>query len=62
MQSLLNWKVGFSSLYFVDSRVKFVMGITFFAYIVKFSGKMETNFSHYNHMHVKQRLWIVFCH
>ena len=31
MQSLLNWKVGFSSLYFIDSRVKLVMGITFFA-------------------------------
>ena len=31
MQSLLNWKVGFSSLYFIDSRVKLVMEITFFA-------------------------------
>ena len=30
MQSSLNWKVGFSSLYFMDSRVKLVVGITFF--------------------------------
>ena len=59
MQSLLKCKVGFSSLYFIESRVKLDMEITFFA---KYNlvGKMETNFCHYNDVHVKQRPRIAF--
>ena len=60
MQSLLKWKVGFSSLYFIESRAKLDMEITFFA---KYNlvGKMETNFCHYNDVHVKQHPRIAFC-